>query len=686
MPGKPILMLYVGEDFLFPMVFSAEGTAYSLREERVRYFWLYFNVATGSADYSHQYKAEVANQVPGYYGNFLENCASGQTVNIQGRSYAYAYLLEHTGMAEDLKKLFSGCIADYTPEIPTAYVFAESIPARQRKALLEAMKQWGFSAVSYSALFSEIVMHYIQRDDPEMKPVLSDRALILNSVNDDLVLTQAIFDGEKWISDGICQIEKEFGESPIKDALVRYVIHSIDRSNGYLYSDALKNEEFVFQRHNADKWLNQTQTGGDLYVSDFQYKGYGGPFTCTVPEKVLQQEIRDSLRKTVSGVTAYIRDRIGDHLRIVVMVGSAFEDRDVVDKIVDGLSFPKYRVLTGELLADIFADFSLEYSQEEDLRLFDSILKKQEMRGQAVSDWAGSAADIREHLIAIRAALEVLRKQDALEQENFEAVRRRWKEAMVKSDFEAAEQALDKVELPNAQMRDARQSANVWTNKVRERQDTYRKMDILPGAHAATQEIIVCKDAINELIVQSNNRVTELSQLRKKTAEYKQNYPRFIELKNQFDQPATSHQERKEIREQMAALTMESVPDAVLRHVKVSLEASISRERASLFRTKKMLHVHFEVLNGESLPCPAVLNILDTVPLRAMPDSHACIRIDIPQGERAFSQDFDVSAEPRIQEGKALYITLLTEEHQIDTDAILDESGSDKPIFRISQV
>ena len=63
-----------------------------------------------------------------------------------------------------------------------------------------------------------------------------------------------------------------------------------------------------------------------------------------------------------------------------------------------------------------------------------------------------------------------------------------------------------------------------------------------------------------------------------------------------------------------------------------------------------------------------------------------CIRIDIPKGESSFVREFDLSEERRIVEGKTIRMRLFTDEFQLDTDAIKNETGTDNPFFRINQV
>ena len=142
---------------------------------------------------------------------------------------------------------------------------------------------------------------------------------------------------------------------------------------------------------------------------------------------------------------------------------------------------------------------------------------------------------------------------------------------------------------------------------------------------------------------------------------------------------------RRALREAMIPLTREPLPDLVLRHVRVRLNAEVIQVRR-LFSRKKTLIVHLEVLNGDVLPCPAVLNIMEGTPIEPMPDSPTCIRIDIPKGESSFVREFDLSEERRIVEGKTIRMRLFTDEFQLDTDAIKNETGTDNPFFRINQV
>ena len=91
--------------------------------------------------------------------------------------------------------------------------------------------------------------------------------------------------------------------------------------------------------------------------------------------------------------------------------------------------------------------------------------------------------------------------------------------------------------------------------------------------------------------------------------------------------------------------------------------------------------IHMDVLDGDGLPCDAVLNIAQSLPPEAWPESSSCIRNDIKKGEKTYSGKFILS-EHSVFSGDAVYIVVHTEKNQIDTEAIRDETGTDVPLLR----
>ena len=209
------MLLYVGEDFLYPTVFDARGAALSMNEERSRHFWLYFNANTRIPEYAYEYKSKAANKIPGCIGHFLDGCAQRAKVDIDGAQCDYYDLLERSGLISDIKKLYAKYTRAEESEIPIAFVFAENVPTEQRNAFISAMERYQFVPVAHSVLLSELIMDHIMCDNALLNPVLGDKVLILNAVCDKLVMTDVVFDGERWMSDGTFQIASDFGDAPI---------------------------------------------------------------------------------------------------------------------------------------------------------------------------------------------------------------------------------------------------------------------------------------------------------------------------------------------------------------------------------------------------------------------------------------------------------------------------------------
>ena len=685
MPDSPILLLYVGEDFLFPTVFDARGVACSLNEETSRHFWLYFNAATKTPDYSYEYRNAALNRTPGYYGHFLEECASGSKVIIDGADCDYADLLDRSGMTAQLRDLFVRYSRDNRPVIDTAYVFAESIPDGQRKALMDALSRSGFNPFAYSVLLSEVIMRHVMQVDVRQKPSLGDQTLILNSVADQLVVTDAVYDGEKWMSDGTCQIIPDFGEAPIKDALVRYVIRSIDKSKKFLFNDSLLKEEFEFQRPNADKWLDQCRTGDNsIYISDFQYKSYGGPFACSVPDNVLKYETDQALRSSTLQITNYVRNRIGDDLTNVVLLGVAFDDGELAEKVVRSVGDYPYLVINTARMPDLFSRYMTDFgSVTNDFRQFEDEMAAIRKQRKSVTAWSNSAGDIRKLRIFIKEAADQLDAKVQEEVAVYDQVTKLCEGELKTSAFDKAREKLKGAGLPKPLTLNAIQKAKAYVSDVQSKGTMFQSVLGVPGAKAAVTEIEGQAKRILDLVGNADALLDGLQEWEKKIDFFESHRDEYLRLKNRFNDPYLTPQERKDIRNKMKEFTMEPLPDLVLQHVKVRLEAEVKTVRTGLFGKKKMLRVAFSVLEGEALPCDAVLNIIrGKLPVSPQSGSSSCIRVDIQKGERSFEKEFDLSELG--SSGKNVFICLFTEEHQIDADAIQNENGMDKPYRMIT--
>ena len=688
MPDCPILLLYVGEDFLFPTVFDSRGVACNLNEETSRHFWLYFNTATKIPDYSYEYRNAALNRTPGFYGHFLEECARGSKVIIDGADCDYSDLLERSGMTGHLRDLFVRYSRDDRPVIDTAFVFAESISDGQRKALMDALSRSGFNPYAFSVLLSEVIMRHVMRIDVRLKPSLGDQTLILNSVADQLVVTDAVYDGEKWMSDGTCQIIQDFGEAPIKDALVRYVIRTIDKSKKFLFNEGLLKEEFEFQRPNADKWLDLCRTGDNsIFISDFQYKSYGGPFSCSVPDNVLKYETDQALRSSSLQITNYVRNRIGDDLTNVVLLGVAFDDGELAEKVVRSVGDYPYLVINTARMPDLCSRYMTDFgSVTNDFRQFDKEITAVQKQRKSVTAWSNLAGDIRKLRIFIKEAADQLDAKVQEEKAVYDQVTKLCEGELKTSAFEKAKEKLKRAGLPKPLTLNAIQKAKAYVSDVQSKGTVFQSVLGVPGAKAAVNEIEGEANRILDLIRNADALLECLQEWENKIDFFESHYDEYLRLKNQFNDPYISHQQRIDIRNKMKEITMAPLPDLVLQHVKVRLEAEVKTVKKGLFCKKKMLRVAFSVLDGEALPCNAVLNIIrGKLPVEPQRESASCIRVDVGKGERSFEREFDLLEDKQNPGGK-VFVCLFTEEHQIDADAILDEDGTDKPCRMISNV
>ena len=689
MPDQPLLLIYVGEDFLFPTVFNAEGAACSMNGESSRHLWLYFDATGQDVSYSYRYKIKVANKIPGYYGRFLEGCAQKEKVTIDVSTCGYSSLLKYSGLTDDLRKLYVKYSHQEDAVIQTAYVFVESIPDDQRKALIDAMSDYGFVPVAFSVLLSELVMRYVSRDNARLNPTLGDKALILNAVNDKLVLTDAVFDGDRWISDGTCSTVSHFGDTPIKDALVRYVISYVDQYNGHLFNNGLLEEEFEYQRANADQWMASPRMGdGSIFIPNFRYKHFGEQsFSCSVSDRALSAKTEDLLRTVISGITSYMRSRVGDGQVRLVMLGAAFDDKELVDKIISGLGSPHYQVITTSNLPLVFECYQDGFGTVRDaFKDFDRRMHSLAKQRAAVTAWGKMAGFIRDIRIRIREAADGLAEKVSEDTRQFEHMSELCLSYLTQNDFDKAEQVRANCQIPRDVTNVAIQQAVSLSEEVRRKRPEFEAVTDLPGASQAIGDINAQSEQIGKLIRQSDELGKGLSKLREKIEFYQSHYDEYLRLKNQFNDPYISHQQRIDIRNKMKEITMAPLPDLVLQHVKVRLEAEVKTVKKGLFCKKKKLWVAFSVLDGEALPCDAVLNIIrGKLPVEPQRESASCIRVDIGKGERSFEREFDLLEDKRNPGGK-LFVCLFTEEHQIDADAILDEDGTDKPCRMINNV
>ena len=157
------LILYVGDDYLFPVADSPQGDLrrYSLDGETP--FWLYFkeDADTMQLLYGKAFARPAREGRQACYGNFWTSAATGVQVELSGDKYPYVEMLQISGMLDDIREWFCNTVHwQRGNDVPAVVVFDDMIGHAARKQFLHLLEDNRFSIRSFSVPFYSLAASY----------------------------------------------------------------------------------------------------------------------------------------------------------------------------------------------------------------------------------------------------------------------------------------------------------------------------------------------------------------------------------------------------------------------------------------------------------------------------------------------------------------------------------------------
>ena len=682
------LLLYVDEDFIIPIACDTEGQKQSIAKDGDDRLWLYFaSMPSTVPDFALKYRNSFIAGEAGYYGDFFKAMEAGSTAQINGYDLPYFDLLRQSHFLADIRELYRGHTGATAATIPTAYVFAESISLNARRLFLGAMEKEGFACLSFSLLPGEILSAYVMAKRRDMEPEFGDYLLFLNSAGDALRITHSIWDGNVWLCDGTCQTIQAVGDSPLKDALVKYVVDEVDKNRGYLLAPGAKEKEYAYQKKNADKWLNLQQAasrgnvhGGsvDFDIDDFTYSlDRDMRFSCHVSGKFLEAVQENAVRATVKAIGTYVEvHAIKDRLKAVAFIGRAFDDGRFVNMVWNELGNPSFRfpitsIEMGNAYGFFFPDF---IPIRESLARFNTVMEQKGRDRKGVAEWIKVAGRINDLIAELNAFVPRLDKAVTEDAAKVEEMLSLVHDRLKVSQFDEAEDKLRMHVVPSDVVREMKSKVGRLKDALVDMETVFARIHGLDGARAVSETLTALGkrlDACIQLEKDNSGRLRKGSEVidffRKHYEEYQEKLAVFRRSK--------SLMERRELVKEMRPITLEELPAVELSHVTADVDYKVETRKVSLFKKKKYLVVSVKLRGNEVLPCNAILNISSSPMVEACLDGPTCIGYEIAKGEREFSHEICVDEEPRLKGCSRVFIYLNPHPQELDRKAVQSEQA-----------
>ena len=680
----PRLLLYIEEDYILPLAIDADGKVHEYAKDDENRLWLYFNSAEHSVDNACKYRTNVAAAEYGYYGNIFKNIATDATAIIDGRDLPYFDLLKLSPVLNNIRQFYLDNTGDMSANINTSYIFSESIGFDARKIFLASMQKNGFNPVSFSKSLSTVLMDYACRTMPEVK--FGDHTLIITSAADTLRLTSAVFDGDKWLSDGNFELVEGVGDAPLKKAFIKYVVEQVDKNRGYLTTKEKFQKECEWQNQNAERWLSRADASGNIFVPDFAYSFDADvKYSCDISKRFLDAVLEDAVRNAVSQIISFKNRIMGKHIAYVILCGPAFDDNDFVNMMRNSLDNPSYLCLPNSRMPKALqVFFEKHYDLEDDFDKYDSAVESILKSRAAISTWVESAGKIRNLWEGLNETVPELDAALAEDVKRLDEMFQMCDERLSHSDFKGAYDKLNTYPLPSMRSTTAVHAVNECIRKANDLNPIFDKIRAVDGARLVVDQIEnVCESLFAEngllslakalpllLDRKRNDGAYAGEEQRDSVAFYESHYDEYISLRSQFN-VSNNIKEKRELIALMEKITKEQLPDLTIRHVAVELTAELKVEKTGFLGLKKNMEVRYsmKVKGKETLPCDAVINISNNVQQKANEGSGTCVAVEIPKGESYFEGVLPLP-DNRIQSDKPIYVFIFVAPDVLDKRAL----------------
>lgn len=674
--GRAKLLVYSDEDYLIPIIVDEDGKLckYEATGDSSNRLWLYFQSSPNGVFYDKAFKNRALFKEDSFYCNLWGALTTDETVSIGNQERPFWDLLRASSFIKDIIAFWGRSTTVSVNCIPTVYLFADSevITDDAKSHFIEKMEQEGFAPVSFSVNPIIPICKYIQKEISSFKPSFGDSVLFLSSVGETLRFSSAVFDGESFLTDGRTRRVDNFGDAPLKNALIRYVVDSIDRSCGGIFATpARKEAEYRFQLRNADKWFNiRRDRNGDFDVDDFKFSfdpESQSPRTTLVRGSFLEAEQEDTVRQAIEKIKLFVNEVLRKDPCFIVFSGEAFEDDSFSSKILQKLEIKEKIILTTNTFAKaLFQYFNLFPDKEERFNNFKKISLGIQRENKGVSEWIRNASRIN----AIEKDLSICQKdlEDALKSDDaiLQEMLNKCAAHLRKSRFEEARKALSLYELPSSRVVNSKKDALSVRSSSIEMAPIYERIEVVGKARQMVIWIHSLEDKIQSLSSVADENASCICSKLARIDELEEKHPEYLVLKWKFEREK-DFRTRKALLEKMRAITEEELPEITLPHVSATLSANIVISGKFCKKTK-ILKFQVDIDSDKQLPCDAELHIA-TKSLTSVED-RMCFSIDIPKGTAgSFSGELKLPHQ-FVEPKKTIYLYLFPNESVIDKNAI----------------
>ncbi len=623
------LILYLGNDYIIPLIDSNRGNFFRYRGNSDSRIWLYFHEDIDSTDvlYGQDYYRPARMGTASYFGEYWKNIEANKQISIHGVGMPYVELAKCSRIVNDLREWYRSIIHTQQGDIPVVCTYSDTVPVNARKTFMGMLEENGFAIRSYSLSFNRLIARYCN-----LRPEYGKQIVFVTASGDKVQLLSMIYWNDEFVSCGNVETIEYTGEDPVKMALVQHIVDTNNRQTGFFTHEQLQ-REYAYQMQYATEWLDIARKAKDDESFLITYHLSLDPtvsYQINIRKSFIITKQEEAANPIIKGISRYC-NQIGDaNILQYIFTGDVFADEEMF-RMASRTAPAKSVYIDSAYYGDILHLYSKHYlSLIEPLNDFDANMEQRNKEHDSASAWFRLAERITD--IARRVSDFEPQAQRRLQDfaQKVETDSQSISSSLSSSNFDGAQQTLNALSNSMDELKIfISQSVHGLLNEHVCNRAIYDQVLDYVYARQIISEINRKITSIEQLVEKYEERVKLVGQLQENINYYRENYQRYLTLRREFDN-ATTLIDKRRLLEQMRPLTGETLPDdpSNVNPVVGRLSAKVNYKSGFLGLGKKPTDVEIHVtLGNQTLPYHCVVVVSDG-PVSRINRDKVCFDLD----------------------------------------------------------
>lgn len=625
------IQLYLDTDFIIPIGVGDSGSINKYIDKQAsRRLWLYFSRTSrnGMFDATESNKANFDAGKQGFYGDFWKHVEIND--NVPGEPYRYLDLLDLSHIITQLREWSDTTLFTETPEV--VLNFSTVIPLKARKAFANYVNEKLGQVRSYSIEMNDLLSAKIVYDYQTLSPAFGDQLLIIQSAGKDILLSIQTWCGDQFMQgDEPLKLEKK-GNEFLKEAIAKIVVDYYEQ-NYHMLLPAEKENEYAYQMQFADTWLQERKGDEDFWVDNFHYSR--NPAKQYPPVQIDGKQLnlieREAIRNTINDIRLFYKDNIKNNHLHTILVGDIFKEDVFLEACISVTSSNgKYTFFNDNAIQEALGRYNVKYSTyTENISHLERIFMDKANEKERIRKYVHNAEELGSLCNNVNATVSNIKAAvNTVKERNFD-LNESWKSLMQQSKFNEASDLIEQMSTSDNLTISKNEAIDVL-KKIERNNSLLIELKQLKEVEKIVNAIREGEKELRELYKNAEKLRNLPEFLRASVQKFRDLYPRYKELKKQFEVESTLTG-RRSIVDEMKDLTMEPMPLLDIDTINGTITVKLVSSGGFLgIGAKKSIDIKLSI--NKPLPCRGVLIVSPKVITKIPEGRYGIFCIDVDKG------------------------------------------------------